>query len=42
VPRHEGDGLVPPWPLDQPRAEEAGLRAVADELRAASEGAAAT
>jgi histidine triad (HIT) family protein len=35
VPRYEGDGLVPPWSLGQPRAEEASLRAVADRLRAA-------
>jgi histidine triad (HIT) family protein len=35
VPRYEGDSLVPPWSLGQPRAEEASLRAVADKLRAA-------
>jgi histidine triad (HIT) family protein len=37
VPRYEGDGLVPPWSLDQPRAEGARLRAVADKLRSAGE-----
>jgi histidine triad (HIT) family protein len=37
VPRYEGDGLVAPWPLDQPRAEAASLRAVADRIRPASE-----
>jgi histidine triad (HIT) family protein len=37
VPRYEGDGLVPPWPLDQPRAEVASLRAVADRIQSASE-----
>jgi histidine triad (HIT) family protein len=37
VPRNEGDRLVPPWPLDQPRAEGASLRAVADTIRSASE-----
>jgi histidine triad (HIT) family protein len=37
VPRSEGDHLVPPWPLDQPRAEDASLRAVADTIRSASE-----
>jgi histidine triad (HIT) family protein len=37
VPRNEGDRLVPPWPLDQPRAEDATLRAVADTIRSASE-----
>ena len=35
VPRYEGDGLVPPWSLDQPRAEDARLRAVADKIRSA-------
>jgi diadenosine tetraphosphate (Ap4A) HIT family hydrolase len=35
VPRRVGDGLVPPWPLDQPRAEDASLRAIADKLRSA-------
>jgi len=34
VPRYEGDGLVPPWSLGQPRAEEASLRAVAETIRA--------
>jgi histidine triad (HIT) family protein len=38
VPRNEGDPLVPPWPLDQPRAEDATLRALADTIRLASEG----
>ena len=33
VPRHDRDGLVPPWSLAQPRADEAGLRAVADKIR---------
>lgn len=37
VPRSEGDHLVPPWPLDQPRAEDASLRAVADTIRSANE-----
>jgi histidine triad (HIT) family protein len=37
VPRREGDGLVPPWSLDQPRAEAASLRAVADRIRSAGE-----
>jgi hypothetical protein len=37
VPRHERDGLVPPWPLDQPGAEPASLRAVADKIRSAGE-----
>jgi histidine triad (HIT) family protein len=36
VPRNEGDGLVPPWSLDQPRADDASLRAVADTIRSAS------
>ena len=36
VPRHQGDRLVPPWPLDLPRADEASLRAVAAALRAAA------
>jgi histidine triad (HIT) family protein len=35
VPRFEGDGLVPPWSLGQPRAEAARLRAVADRIRSA-------
>lgn len=35
VPRNEGDGLVPPWSLDQPRADDASLRAVADTIRSA-------
>jgi histidine triad (HIT) family protein len=37
LPRYEGDGLVPPWSLDQPRAEDARLRAVADKIRSAGE-----
>ena len=37
VPRYPGDRLVPPWPLDAPRAEPAGLRAVADRIRSASD-----
>jgi histidine triad (HIT) family protein len=37
VPRHEGDHLVPLWPLAQPRADDAGLRDVADRIRSASE-----
>jgi histidine triad (HIT) family protein len=37
VPRHEGDGLVPPWSLGLPRAEDARLREVADKLRSAGE-----
>ncbi len=38
VPRNQGDRLVPPWPLNQPRAEEASLRAIADRIRSASQG----
>jgi histidine triad (HIT) family protein len=37
VPRYEGDGLVPPWSLDQPRADVASLRATADAIRSGSE-----
>jgi histidine triad (HIT) family protein len=37
VPRHAGDRLVPPWPLDQPSAEDVSLRAIADRIRSASE-----
>jgi histidine triad (HIT) family protein len=37
VPRYEGDGLVPPWSLGQPRAEDARLRAAADMIRSAGE-----
>ena len=33
VPRNEGDHLVPPWRPDQPRAEDASLRAIADTIR---------
>jgi histidine triad (HIT) family protein len=33
VPRHDRDGLVPPWSLAQPRADAASLRAVADKIR---------
>ena len=35
VPRREGDGMVPPWSLSPPRAEEATLRTVADKRRSA-------
>ena len=38
VPRYARDSLVPPWLLDQPRAEEAGLRDVADKIRSAGGG----
>ena len=37
VPRHERDGLVPPWSLGQPRAEDARLREVAERIRSAGE-----
>ena len=37
VPRYVRDGLVPPWSLDQPRAKDARLRAVADKIRSAGE-----
>jgi histidine triad (HIT) family protein len=37
VPRHEHDGLVPPWSLGQPRAEDARLREVAGKIRSAGE-----
>jgi histidine triad (HIT) family protein len=37
VPRYDRDGLVPPWSLGQPRAEEARLRAVAEKIRSAGE-----
>ena len=37
VPRNEGDHLVPPWPLDQSRAEGATLRALANAIRSARE-----
>jgi histidine triad (HIT) family protein len=37
VPRREGDGMVPPWSLSPPRAEEATLRTVADNIRSAGE-----
>jgi histidine triad (HIT) family protein len=36
VPRHERDGLVPPWSLGQPRAEDARLREVAERIRDAA------
>jgi histidine triad (HIT) family protein len=36
VPRHERDGLVPPWSLGQPRAEDARLREVAERIRSAA------
>jgi histidine triad (HIT) family protein len=35
VPRYDRDGLVPPWSLGQPRAEDARLRAVAEKIRSA-------
>jgi histidine triad (HIT) family protein len=35
VPRHEGDGLVPPWSLGLPRAEDTHLREVAARIRSA-------
>jgi histidine triad (HIT) family protein len=35
VPRGERDGLVPPWSLGLPRAEDARLREVADRIRSA-------
>jgi histidine triad (HIT) family protein len=38
VPRHERDGLVPPWSVGQPRAQDASLQAVADKIRSAGEG----
>ena len=38
VPRHEGDGMVPPWSLSPSRAEEATLRTVADKIRSAGLG----
>jgi histidine triad (HIT) family protein len=37
VPRHERDGLVPPWSLGQPRAADARLREVAGRIRSAGE-----
>ena len=37
VPQYDRDGLVPPWSLGQPRAEDARLRAVADKIRSAGE-----
>jgi histidine triad (HIT) family protein len=37
VPRYAGDGLIPPWPLDAPSAERAGLRAIADRIRSAGD-----
>jgi histidine triad (HIT) family protein len=37
VPRHERDGLVPPWSLGLPRAEGARLRKVAERIRSAGE-----
>lgn len=33
VPRFQGDGLVPPWPLDQKKAKDSSLRDVADRIR---------
>jgi histidine triad (HIT) family protein len=35
VPRYEGDGLVPPWPLDHRGVEGPGPREVADRIRLA-------
>jgi histidine triad (HIT) family protein len=35
VPRYEGDGLVPPWPLDHRGVEGPGLREVAERIRLA-------
>lgn len=37
VPRHERDGLVPPWSLGLPRAEDARLRELAGKIRSAGE-----
>jgi histidine triad (HIT) family protein len=37
VPRNEDDHLVPPWPLDRVRADDADLRAVADRIRTGSD-----
>lgn len=34
VPRYEGDPLVPPWPLEQARADESALQNVAERIRA--------
>jgi histidine triad (HIT) family protein len=39
VPRNQGDGLVPPWSLDQPRAEDASLHEIADLIRSATQDA---
>jgi histidine triad (HIT) family protein len=35
VPRYEGDGLVPPWPLDHRGVDGPGLRGVAEQIRRA-------
>jgi histidine triad (HIT) family protein len=35
VPRYEGDGLVPPWPLDHRGVDGPGLREVAERIRRA-------
>ena len=35
VPRREGDGMVPPWPLSPPRAEATTLRSIAGKIRSA-------
>jgi histidine triad (HIT) family protein len=35
VPRYEGDGLVPPWPLDHRGVDGPGLREVAERIRLA-------
>jgi histidine triad (HIT) family protein len=37
VPRYDRDGLVPPWSLGQPSAEDARLRAVAEKIRSVGE-----
>jgi histidine triad (HIT) family protein len=35
VPRYEGDGLVPPWPVDHRGVEGPSLREVAERIRLA-------
>jgi histidine triad (HIT) family protein len=35
VPRYEGDGLVPPWPVDHRGVEGPSLREVAERIRRA-------
>ena len=37
IPRYKGDSLVPPWPLDQPKAERSLLQALAERIRSAEE-----